>query len=74
MRWTLGLSVRAYLAGSAGFSSLPATVSATVACEGRAAAQQDVEDDPETPKVTTLVVEGGLIGEHLHYFWSHILC
>lgn len=74
MRWTLRLSGRAYLAGSAGFSSVPTAVGATVACEGGAAAQQDVEDDPETPKVTALVVEGGLIGEHLHYFWSHVLC
>lgn len=62
------------LAGSAGFSSVPATVCATVACEGGAAAQQDVEDDPEAPKVTALVVEGRLISEHLHHFWSHVLC
>lgn len=68
------LSGRAYLAGSAGFSSVPATVCATVACEGGAAAQQDVEDDPEAPKVTALVVEGRLISEHLHHFWSHVLC
>lgn len=65
---------RAYLAGSASFSPVPATVSATVACEGWAATQQDVEDDPETPKVTALVVEGGLVSEHLHYFRSHVLC
>lgn len=68
------LTRRAYLAGPAGFSPIPAAVGATVACERGAAAQQDVEDDPKTPKVTPLVVEGGLIGEHLHYFWSHVLC
>lgn len=65
---------RAYLASSAGFPPVPATVGAAVAREGGAAAQQDVEDDPETPKVTALVVEGGLVSEHLHYFWSHVLC
>lgn len=64
----------AYLAGSAGFTTVPAAVSTTVACEGGAAAQQDVEDDPETPKIAALVVEGGLIGEHLHHFRSHVLC
>lgn len=64
----------AYLAGSAGFSTVPAAVSATVAREGGAAAQKDVEDHPETPKITALVVERGLISEHLHNFWSHVLC
>lgn len=78
MRWTLRhlhrLNGGAYLARSAGFSTVPATVCAAVPCEGGAATQQDVEDDPEAPKVTPLVVEGGLISEHLHYFWSHVLC
>ena len=64
----------AYLARSAGFSSVPAAVCAAVPCEGGAATQQNVEDDSEAPKVTPLVVEGGLISEHLHYFWSHVLC
>lgn len=63
-----------YLAGPAGFPSVPATVSATVARERWAATQQDVEDDPQTPQVTALVVEGCLICEHLHHFWSHVLC
>lgn len=34
------------LTGSTGFPALPATVAAAVAGEGRAAAKQDVEDDP----------------------------
>lgn len=69
-----GWSGWAYLAGSAGFSPVPAAVCATVSREGGTAAQQDVEDDPQTPKVATLVVEGSLISEHLHYFRSHVLC
>lgn len=62
-----------YLAGSAGFSPIPATVGAAVSREGGASAQQDVENDPEAPKVAALVVEGGLISKHLHYFRSHVL-
>lgn len=62
-----------YLAGPAGFPSVPATVGATVARERWAATQQDVEDDPQTPQVAALVVEGRLICEHLHHFWSHVL-
>lgn len=63
-----------YLAGSAGFPTVPATVSATVTCEWWATTQQDVEDYSETPEVTALVIEGGLVCEHLYYFWSHVLC
>ena len=63
-----------YLTSSAGFSPVPATVSATLANEGGASTQQDVEDDAEAPQITTFVIEGGLISEHLHYFWSHIFC
>lgn len=61
-----------YLAGSASFSTVPATVTPTVAYERGAATQQDVEDDPQTPKITSLVIERGFISEDLHNLWSHV--
>lgn len=44
-----------------------------MAYERRAAAQQDVEDDPEAPQVAALVVEGRFVREHLHHLWGHVL-
>lgn len=64
---------RRYLAGPASFPSVPAAVGAAVAGKRRAAAQQDVEDDPEAPQVAALVVEGRLVREHLHHLRGHVL-
>lgn len=63
-----------YLAGAAGLSTVPATVSPTMTSEGGAATEQNIEDDPQAPEVTTLVVEWCLVCEHLHHLWSHVLC
>ena len=63
-----------YLAGATGLSSVPAAVRPTVASEGGAPAQQDVEDDPQAPEVTALIVERGLVCEHLHHLRGHVLC
>lgn len=68
-----GDSGRAHLAGRAGLPSVPATVAATVAHEGRVAAEQDVEDDAQAPQVTALVVDAGLLTEGLHHLWGHVL-
>lgn len=65
-------TTESYLAGSASFSTVPATVTPTVAYERGAATQQDVEDDPETPEITSLVIERGFISEDLHNLWSHV--
>lgn len=65
--------VCAYLARLAHLSPVPAAVGATVPGEGGAAAQQDVQDDPQAPEVAALVVEGGLVGEHLHHLGGHVL-
>ena len=66
MRWS-------YLARLAIFSPLPAAVPAAVAVEGRVARQQDVHDDPQGPKVATLVVRVRLADEGVHDFGGHEL-
>lgn len=63
-----------YLAGVAGFSKIPPTVSTAAADEGRIAAQHDVEDDAEAPQVTALIVDGGFLAEGLHNLRGHVLC
>lgn len=71
-RWG-GDSGRAYLAGRTGLPTVPATVAATVAHEGRVATKQDVEDDAQAPQVAALVVDAGLFTEGLHHLWGHVL-
>lgn len=68
-----GLRGWAHLAGRAGLPPVPATVAATVAHEGRVAAEQDVEDDAQAPEVTALVVDAGLLAEGLHHLGGHVL-
>lgn len=63
-----------YLAGVAGFSKIPPTVTAAAADEGRIAAQHDVEDYSKAPQVTALIVDGGFLAEGLHDLRGHVLC
>lgn len=62
-----------YLTGTARLSSFPAAVGAAVAREGGAPAKQDVENDPEAPQVTALIIERSLIHEDFNHLGSHVL-
>lgn len=63
-----------YLAGVAGLSKIPPTVTAAAADEGRVAAQHDVEDYSQAPQVAALIVDGGFLAEGLHHLGGHVLC
>ena len=45
----------------------------SVPVKGGLPLSRDVQDDPQAPQVTALVIEGGLIGEHLHHLGGHVL-
>lgn len=61
-----------YLACLTRFSVLPSTVTSTTAHEGRVTAQHDVEDDAQTPQITALIVDCGLLVEGFHNFRRHV--
>lgn len=63
-----------HLANSADFSSVPATVCATVAHKRRVTTEHDVQNHPQAPQVTPLVIERGLLHEDFHHFGCHVFC
>lgn len=63
-----------HLANSAYFSSVPATVCATVAHKRGVPTEHDVQNHPQAPQITPLVVERGLLHEDFHHFRCHVFC
>lgn len=63
-----------HLTGVAGVAPVPPAVLITVSCKGRGSAQQDVQDDPQTPEVTAFIVDTGVMVEGLHHLGGHELC
>lgn len=63
-----------HLANSADFSSVPATVCAAVAHERGVTTEHDVQNHPQAPQITPLVVERGLLHEDFHHFRCHVFC
>jgi len=63
-----------HLANSADFSSVPATVCATVAHKRGVTAEHDVQNHSQAPKITSLIVERGLLREDFNHFWCHVFC
>lgn len=61
-----------YLTRLTRFSVLPSTVTSTAAHEGRVTAKHDVKDDAQAPKITALIVDGGLLVEGFHNFRRHV--
>ena len=63
-----------HLANSADFSSVPATVRATVAHKRGVTTEHDVQNHSQAPKITPLIIEGGLLREDFNHFRCHVFC
>lgn len=63
-----------YLAHSTDFSSVPAAVCPTISHKGGIAAQHYVQDDTQTPQITTFIVERSFFCKDFHHLGGHVLC
>lgn len=71
---TYAQGMHIHLANSADFSSVPATVCATVAHKWGVTAEHDVQNHSQAPKITPLIIERGLLCEDFNHFGCHVFC